>query len=173
VRRDPSPLGALARGAVAGAAGTGLMTLAQTLPSKLQSNDDAGEQEQGGQAQPQDPWEQASVPAKVARRVIEGILERRVPFERIGPLTNAMHWGYGTTWGAVYGLVQGTFDVRTMRHGVAFGTAVWAMSYMQLVPMGLYEPPWAYPAKDIAMEIGYHLAYGVGTAAAFAALSRP
>jgi len=41
------------------------------------------------------------------------------------------------------------------------------MSYVQLVPMGLYEPPWKYSPKDIATEIGYHLAYGLGVASTF------
>ena len=41
---------------------------------------------------------------------------------------------------------------------------------VQLVPMGLYEPPWKYSLKDIGMEVGYHLAYGAGVGAGFAAL---
>lgn len=35
------------------------------------------------------------------------------------------------------------------------------------MPMGLYEPPWAYPAKTVAKDLSYHLVYGVGVAAAF------
>jgi hypothetical protein len=40
------------------------------------------------------------------------------------------------------------------------------MSYVQLVPAGLYELPWKYPPKDVAMEVGYHLAYGAGLSVA-------
>ena len=165
----PTALGAIARGIAAGVVGTGFMTLAQTLPQKLASSGDSGahegeSEEQEGQT---DPWEQASAPAKVAKRVIEGVFQRDVPPERIPLLTHAMHWSYGTAWGAVYGVAQGSVHAPPLRHGLAFGTGVWAMSYVQLVPMGLYELPWKYAPKDIAMEVGYHLAYGVGVASAF------
>lgn len=42
------------------------------------------------------------------------------------------------------------------------------MAYVQLMPMGLYEPP----GKDAAMEAAYHLAYGLGVASTFRVLSR-
>lgn len=167
-----TPLGALARGVAAGVIGTGLMTIAQELSAKLQSSGDDGQQsDAGGQQQgEQDPWEQASAPAKVAKRISEGVFDHEVPPERIPLLTHGMHWGYGTAWGGVYGLAQGSLHAPTLRHGLVFGSAVWAMSYVQLVPMGLYQPPWKYAAKDIAMEVGYHLVYGVGVASAFRVL---
>lgn len=59
-----------------------------------------------------------------------------------------------------------------VRRGVRFGLGVWAASYVQLVPMGLSEPPWKYPAKDTAMELSYHLVYGVGVRVGFAAARR-
>jgi len=158
-------LGAVARGIVAGVVGTGFMTLAQTLPAKLQSSNGGSQDEQSRQQQgEQDPWEQAPAPAKVAKRISEGVFEHEVSPERIPLLTHATHWGYGMGWGAVYGIMQGSAQAAPLRHGLLFGTAVWAMSYVQLVPMGFYELPWKYAPKDIAMEVGYHLAYGVGVA---------
>ncbi len=44
------------------------------------------------------------------------------------------------------------------------------MSYVQLVPMGLYELPWKYPPKDLALDLSYHLVYGAGVAGAFRVL---
>ena len=163
-------LGAVARGIAAGVVGTGFMTLAQTLPAKLQSSAAGPQDEQSDEQQQgeQDPWEQASAPAKVAKRISEGVFDHDVPAERIPLLTHAMHWGYGTGWGAVYGIVRGSArPVGPLRHGLLFGTAVWAMSYVQLVPMGIYELPWKYAPKEIAMEVGYHLAYGIGVASTF------
>ena len=49
---------------------------------------------------PEDPWEDASAPAKVAKRTGEGVLHKNVPADLIPLLTNVMHWGYGTGWGA-------------------------------------------------------------------------
>jgi len=64
-------------------------------------------------------------------------------------------------------LVQGTVRANPLLHGILFGTSVWGMSYAQLVPMGIYEPPWSSAAKTVAKDLSYHLVYGLGVAAAF------
>lgn len=164
----PTPLGAIGRGLLAGAVGTAAMTAWQTLSAKLQ---DSGEEPGGSSSEEsQDPWAQASAPAKVARRVAEGVFEAEIPAARIGTVTEAMHWGYGTTWGGVYGTLAGTRGHSSLGGGLAFGAAVWASSYAQLVPMGLYEPPWRYPPRRLALELSYHLVYGAATAVAYRAL---
>lgn len=161
-------MGVVARGLAAGVAGTGLMTAWQELSARLQSHDGAGASEP---SQPRDPWEHASAPAKVAKRVGEGVFHRDVPAERIPLLTNVMHWGYGSSWGIVYGVLAGSSRRRGgLRAGAIFGTGVWMMSYAQLVPMGLYEPPWKYSPQELALDLSYHLAYGAGVAAAFGGL---
>jgi hypothetical protein len=76
-----------------------------------------------------------------------------------------MHWLYGTGWGAAYALLG-------RPNGAVFGTGVWAAAYAELVPLGIYEPPWKYPAKDLAIDLSYHLVYGVTVQGAYAALSR-
>ena len=61
-----------------------------------------------------------------------------MPVERISLLTNAVHWGYGTALGGVYGLVEGSLRPQPVVHGPVFGLGVWAWSYATLVPLGLY-----------------------------------
>jgi hypothetical protein len=61
----------------------------------------------------------------------------------------------------------GTAGRSTLRGGLAFGIGVWASSYAQLVPLGLYEPPWRYPAPVIALDLSYHLVYGTGVATTY------
>lgn len=165
-----TPLGAVARGVLAGAAGTAAMTAWQELSSRLQSSGGSSGGGEGGDGE--DPWTSAPAPAKVAKRLIEGVFRREVGPEYIRLLTHAAHWSYGTAWGAVYGLLQGTLRVNPLAHGIAFGTGVWAMSYVELVPMGLYEPPWKYPAKSLAKDLSYHLVYGAGVAGAYHLLAR-
>ena len=94
-----TPLAAVGSGLVAGVIGTVAMTGWQELSSRMRA---AGEEsaEGGGGQEPQDPWEQASAPAKVARRVIEGLFEGEAPPEWIPALTHGTHWAYGTAWGA-------------------------------------------------------------------------
>ncbi|HTX31397.1 MAG TPA: hypothetical protein VMD09_08420 [Solirubrobacteraceae bacterium] len=148
------------RGLVAGVFGTATMTAWQELSAKLQSSEGAGSQGES------DPWAQAPAPAKVGRLLL-GALGYEVPADKIDLLTNVMHWGYGTTWGAVYGAVMGNAaDRRPLARGLGFGTCVWLMSYAQLVPLGIYQPPWKYPPQELALDLSYHLAYGAGVGAA-------
>lgn len=160
----------MARGLVAGVVGTAAMTAWQELSAKLQSSGEDGTQ----QAHPQDPWENASAPAQVAKRVSEVVFGREISSDLIPVLTNVMHWAYGTGWGAVYGLVTGSNGKRRpLRRGALFGAGVWMTSYAQLVPMGLYEPPWKYAPTELAMDLSYHLVYGAGVGLAFAAPKPP
>jgi hypothetical protein len=153
-----TPLGALARGLLAGAVGTAAMTAAQRIGSRLQAS--------GGDEAPS--WENAPAPAKVAKRILEGVFDRTVPAARIDVLTQVTHWLYGVAWGGVYGLVQETTLGRPTRTGLLFGAGVWGASYVALVPMGIYEPPWRYPAATVAFDATYHLVYGEAVAAAYA-----
>ena len=38
--------------------------------------------------------------------------------------------------------------------------------------MKLAPPVWEYPAKEAALDLSYHLVYGLGSAADYAALNR-
>lgn len=166
-RRSPADrfIRRAAQGLVAGLVGSVTMTGWQELSSKLQSSDPAQPD-----SEDRDPWDQAPVPAKVARRVSR-VVGWDPPAQRIGLLTNVMHYGYGTGWGVVYStLTRQASGTLTPLRGVLFGTAVWLCSYAQLVPMGLYDPPWEYSPTELALDLSYHLVYGVGTAVSFTAL---
>jgi hypothetical protein len=174
MRTTMTPLGAVARGVLAGVGGTVAMTGWQELSARLRGSS-SGEGDEGSSPPPdgeEAAWAQASAPAQVARRVAEGVFQVHVPAERIPLLTNAMHWAYGAGWGAVYGLVRGSVRGPALRQGLAFGAAVWTMSYVQLVPMGLYEPPWRYPPQELALDLSYHLVYGAGVGVAYRVLER-
>jgi hypothetical protein len=145
----------------AGVAGTLAMTGWQELSAKLMSSD-----EDDSSPTPADPWDEAPVPAQVARKIarLAGVdpSPKRIPL-----LTNLMHWSYGTGWGALYGAAARRYSAHAVS-GLAFGAGVWAMSYAQLVPMRLYEPPWTYSPSQLALDLSYHLVYGAGTQAAYA-----
>ena len=148
----------LTRGLVAGLVGTAFMTAVQEL---------LGSSGSSGAEQPS--WENASAPAQVARKALNAVgfdpPPSWIPF-----LMHAMHWGYGTSWGIAYTLARGDGSRGTIGEGVMFGGLVWVASYVELVPLGIYEPPWKYDATTLAKDLGYHVAFGVGTATAAAAL---
>lgn len=157
-----TPLGALGRGLLAGVVGTAAMTAAQRIGGHFEST--------GGDEGQERSWEDAPAPAKVAKRILEGVFHRDVPVSRIDLLTHATHWLYGVAWGAVYGLAQETERPSPQRRGLLFAAGVWSASYIALVPMGIYEPPWRYPAGTLALDASYHLVYGEAVAAAYAVL---
>lgn len=148
-----SPLGAVARGLVAGAIGTGVMTAVQMAYYKAKG------------------MEGSSVPGEIAKRITEGVLQREFPEERMGTATNVMHWLYGTSWGVPYALWAGSTRPGMVR-GIVGGTLmVWGAAQVQLPAMKLAPPPWEYAPSSLAMDVGFHSAWALGTAAAYRAMS--
>jgi hypothetical protein len=158
-----TPLGALARGLVAGVAGTAAMTAYQLALAKVRG--------QPLTTQVPRRWADAPAPAQVGKRLADAV-GRKVTLQDVPTLATAVHWTTGIAWGAGYGLVQGTLEAPPLVAGLGYGTGVWASSYAQLVPLGIYKPPWEYPAPTLALDLSYHLVYGLGAAAAYAALDR-
>jgi hypothetical protein len=161
MRTRTSLLAGLGLGLAAGAAGTAAMTALQEATAYARG--------QGGQSfkEPR-TWSEAPAPAQLAKKALgPRIVKRQAPL-----VTTAAHWGYGTALGAIYGLAQSRLRVHPLLHGSVFGTAVWGLSYATLAPLGIYEAPWRYPARELAVDWSYHAVYGLGVAGAFQALER-
>jgi hypothetical protein len=151
-------------GVAAGLVGTTAMTaLQEVMAARRRARAATG----GNGSRPDDPWASAPAPARLARMAIQGATGRDVPAEKIPLFTNAVHWGYGTSMGVLYGLVQRTREGNPFVRGPLFGLGVWASSYATLVPLGLYQWPWHYRAGAIAKDLSYHLVYGSGVAAGY------
>jgi hypothetical protein len=156
---------ALLRGAAAGLAGTAAMAALQLGVRRLRG-------QPLGTAVPR-TWEDEPAPARLAKQAAEAVGEGRRLTKRHVPLvTTVMHWAYGTAWGALYGIAAEQLRPSPFVGGVALGAGAWMAAYAELVPVGVYEPPWRHPLDELALDLGYHLAYGFGVAGAFAALER-
>ena len=148
-----TPLRAVGRGLVAGAAGTAAMTAAQLAYMKATNG------------------ESSSTPAEVGRRIMEGVLQRDVPDSAMPALNNGMHVAYGTSWGAVYGLAAGGRRASPVMAGLGFGLAVWSASLLQLPAMKLAPPVWESSPGELLPDVGFHLVYGTAVGLAFRILS--
>ena len=157
-RRTPkSPLATLTQGLCAGVIGNAVFTAYQELTSRSKAEE-----------KPND-WSETPEPAQVGQRIAEGVFHRDVPLERAGTVTNVMHWLYGSSWGAVYGVIQESVR-RPVVSGVTLTGAVMAADYTLLPAMKLYEPPWRYPARTLAKDFATHLVHGLAIAGAYRAL---
>lgn len=114
--------------------------------------------------------EASTTPPEVGKRVIRGMFHRRFDEDQTGALNNVMHWSYGTGWGTVYALSDGIVTPPAVPRGLAFGTLVWGASLLELPAMKLAPPVWEYPRLELALDVSYHLVYGVAVAAAYEAL---
>lgn len=149
-----APLAAVNRGIVAGAAGTALMTGYQLVVAKLRGRGSS------------------SAPAEVGKRIIEAVFKRDVPGDRMEALNNAMHVAYGTSWGPVYGIAEPILRLPACSGGTLFGALVWGASLVELPAMGIAPPIWKTPPAEAALDLSYHLVYGLGTAATYSLLDR-
>jgi len=165
-----TPLGAVSRGLLAGAAGTLAMDLLWFYRYKRDDGEDgfrAWEFSSGLCS-----WEQAPAPAQLGKRFIQGVFEYELPPERAPLVNNLTHWGYGMLAGTGYAIVAGTSANQRIWYGAAFGATVWATSYVVLPMAKLYKPIWEYDRSTLARDLSAHLVYGLTTATSFRRLSR-
>src|SRR5881409_689676 len=107
-------LKSLARGVVAGVAGTAVMTAYQLAVAKAQ----------GKPLRTPVPhrWADAPAPAQVAKKLADALGQgRRFTREDVPMLTNVMHWLYGVGWGFAFALAAD--GKHPVAEGVAFGGA--------------------------------------------------
>jgi hypothetical protein len=164
-----TPVGAVARGLAAGAAGTLAMDLL-LFARYRRGGGEAGFRE-WELSEGIESWDQAPAPAHVGKRLVEGLFRRELP-DRLAPLVNNVtHWGYGVVNGVPYGLLAASVRAPRVWSGLPFGAAVWGSGYVVLPAAGLYRPIWEYDRRTLANDLAAHLVYGLTTAVVFRALS--
>jgi hypothetical protein len=165
-----TPLGAVARGLIAGAFGTLAMdALWFTRYKRAGGKSRFGAWELSSDLR---GWEDAPVPGQVGKRLLEGLFARDLPPQRAALVSNLTHWGFGLLGGAQYGILAGSLRDPRVRYGLPFGAGVWTAGYLVLPAAKLYKPIWEYDRTTLAKDLSAHLIYGTGTATAFRLLSR-
>lgn len=164
-----TPVGAVARGLVAGALGTAAMDTFLFARYRRNGGDISAQQWESSAGVTS--WEQAPAPALVGKRLVEGLFGIQLAPRRARLVNNVMHWAYGILNGAQYGIVAESLPTPRIGYGLPFGATVWAGDYVILPAAKLYKPIWAYDAKTLANDLSAHLVYGLATAAALSVLS--
>jgi len=159
-----TPLAAVAAGLLAGAVGTVGLDAVHYLKYRRTGGT---ESPLNWEFAPVETWETAPDPGQVARRVIEGFTQRKLPDRWAWPVSTAAHWAYGSAAAAAYGILAGSARRPHPGYGLPFGAAVWATGYAVLPEAGLYQPIWKYDAKTLAWDLTAHRAYGAATGTTF------
>jgi putative membrane protein len=75
-----------------------------------------------------------------------------------------IHWGFGATAGAAYGVLAEYFPAATSKDGASFGMALEALTHEGALPaMGLAAAPDEHTAREHTSELATHLIFGVVT----------
>jgi hypothetical protein len=138
------------KGLFAGAIGTAAMTVSSTLEMKAR-----------GRAA-------STAPADAAGKV-SGV----EPKDEAGEARFAtlVHWGYGTGWGAVRGLISAAGLEGTAATAACFG-AVWGSEQVMLPALGVAPPFWTWGAKEVGIDAFHNVVYAGATGAAYDLLNR-
>jgi hypothetical protein len=142
---------AIGTGLLAGFAGTAAMTVSSTLEARIR-----------GRAP-------SSAPARATQKVL-GISEfdSDLAAARFNDLS---HWGYGTGWGVVRGLLAAA-GLPPRRATLAHGAAIYGTAQVTLPALEVAPPSIFWGAREIAIDAFHHAVYTAATGLAFQALSR-
>ncbi len=138
------------KGLAAGLAGTAAMTVSSTLEAKLRKR------------------QFSNAPAKAAEKVL-GIDHFESPRAE-SRFSNLVHWGYGTGWGAVRGLL-GSTPLSPKAATAAHGAAVWGQAVVMLPTLDVAPPINMWEREDIAIDVLHHAVYATATGIAYELLS--
>jgi hypothetical protein len=138
------------KGLFAGVAGTAVMTVSSTLEMKLSGR---------GASQ---------TPAEAAEKVL------KVEPEDEGAeaqFSNLVHWGYGTGWGAVRGLLASAGLSGPVATAAHLGL-VWGAEQIVLPALDVSAPVFKYGSKATATDLLHHVVYATATGLAYSYLDR-
>jgi hypothetical protein len=164
-RKSPAPIGALARGMVAGALGAAAQSIFFTATKRWAPEPTSVPK---GLGKPEPEAEEESSLQTVARRTVEGLM-RRDPLgdEEKAAAGKAIHYLFGAVWGGVYALCRESFRISPL----LFGAGVWMASDNLLLPaFRVAAWPQHYSLREHHYALQAHFAYGLSTAAAYALL---
>jgi hypothetical protein len=138
------------KGLFAGLAGTAAMTVSSTAEMKL-SGRGASE-----------------TPAQAAEKVLDVEPNDEDSEARF---SNLVHWGYGTGWGGVRGLLASA-GLSGPTATVAHLALVWGAEQVVLPALNVSAPVFKYGGKATATDLLHHVVYATATGLAYSYLER-
>jgi hypothetical protein len=143
-----SPMRMLGHGALAGLAGTAVMTVAQLVEMQLQKRP------------------ASTAPADALEKTLQIELRDAKQKKRAA---NAVHFAYGTAWGEVRAVLA-ALGLRGPTADLVHLGLVWGTALRMLPALGLAPPVREWGGKAIAQDLLLHAVYAVAVGRIFDAL---
>jgi len=142
--------GSIGKGLVAGLIGTASMTVSSTVEARLRHR------------------KPSSAPARATAEVL-GITSfaDEIAQARFNDLA---HWGYGTAWGVVRGLLDAA-GLPPRAATAAHAAAVWGSAQVALPALDIAPPALFWAPREIAIDAFHHTVYAITTGIAYELLS--
>jgi hypothetical protein len=137
---------AIGDGLVAGFLGTAAMTASSTIEARLR-----------GRAP-------STAPARATAKAL-GIADFEDDIAR-ARFNDLSHWGYGTGWGVVRGLLGAT-GLPARRATAAHGAAIWGSAAVTLPALEIAPPFVFWGKEEVAIDLFHHAVYAVATGLAY------
>ena len=142
--------GSIGKGLVAGLIGTASMTVSSTVEARIRQR------------------KASSAPARATAKVL-GITSFA---DEIGQarFNDLAHWGYGTAWGVVRGLLDAV-GLPPRAATAAHAAAVWGSAQVALPALEVAPPVIFWAPREIAIDAFHHTVYAIATGIAYELLS--
>jgi hypothetical protein len=137
---------AIGDGLVAGFVGTAAMTVSSTVEARLR-----------GRAP-------STAPARATAKAL-GIADFEDDIAR-ARFNDLSHWGYGTGWGVVRGLLGAT-GMPAGKATAAHGAAIWGSAAVTLPALDVAPPFVFWGKEEVAIDLFHHTVYAVATGLAY------
>ena len=156
-----SPLTVVVKGALAGAAGTAAMTaFLREAPALMDRVGLAS-------ARPPTPPARPSRRRSSTEKVVESATT--LPTEHAKIAGEALHWAYGSGWGAYYAVIQSTFRLPPLLHGAWLGGLMTFVAVRVLPSLGLAPAP--RTQDQMIINGASHAVFGFTTAIVYSVLN--
>jgi hypothetical protein len=136
-------------GLAAGLAGTAAMSLSSTIEASIRHR------------------EPSTAPADAAAKLLGVKPEGEQQAKRFNTI---VHWAYGTSWGAIRGLL-GCTGLPAPAASAVHLAMLWGSEQVTLPALGVSPPLTKQDATEIAIDIWHSVVYAVAAGAAYEALN--
>jgi hypothetical protein len=136
----------IGKGLLAGLAGTAAMTVSSTIEARLRHR------------------AASSAPARATAKVL-GIKEFESDLAQ-ARFNDLSHWGYGTSWGVLRGLLA-TTGMKPKAANALHGAAIYGAAQVTLPALEIAPPAIFWPKQEIAIDAWHHAVYAAATGVAY------